>query len=42
MSFCVFCKMADAAILNFQKVTFWTTDGTCIASIHPHTKSSAN
>jgi len=42
MPFCVFSKMAAAAILNFQKVTFWTLDDTCIARIYKHTKFSAN
>jgi len=40
--FCVFSKMAAAAILNFQKVTFWTVDHTCIARIYKHTKFGAN
>ena len=34
--------MAAAAILNFQKVTFWTLDDTCIARIYMHTKFGAN
>ena len=29
--FCAFSKMAVAAILNFQKVLFWTPSDTCIA-----------
>jgi len=38
----VFSKMAVAAILNFQKVTFWTPDNTYIARIYMHTKFSVN
>jgi len=38
MPFCVFSKMAAAAILNFQKVTFWTLEETYIAGIYKHTK----
>jgi len=34
--------MAGAAILNFQKVTFWTPDYTCIALSYKHTKFGAN
>ena len=33
MPFCVFSKMAAAAVCNFYKVTFWTLDDTCIAEI---------
>ena len=40
--FCVFFKTAAAAILNFQKVTFWTLDDTCTARIYKHTKFGAN
>ena len=39
MPFCVFSKMAAAAILNFWKVTFWTPDDTFIARIYKHTKN---
>jgi len=42
MPFCVFSKMAAAAILNFEKVTFWTIDDTYIARIYKHTKFGAN
>jgi len=38
MPFCVFSKMAAAAILNFQKVTFWTLEETYIAGIYKHIK----
>jgi len=34
--------MAAAAISNFQKVTFWTSDDTYIARIYKHTKFGAN
>ena len=40
--FCVFSKMAAAAILNFQKVTFWTPDDTYIARVYKHTKFGTN
>ena len=40
--FCVFSKMADAAILNFQKVTFWSLGDTCIARTYKHTKFGEN
>jgi len=39
---CVFSKMAAAAILNCQKVTFWTPDDTYIVRIYKHTKFGAN
>ena len=42
MPFCVFSKMASAAVLNFQKVTFWTPDDTYIARIYKHTKFGVN
>jgi len=42
MPFCVFSKMAAAAILNFQKVTFWIPRITYIARIYKHTKFGAN
>ena len=42
MLFCVFSKMAASAILNFQKVIFWTLDDTCIARIYKHTTFGAN
>jgi len=42
MPFCVFSRMAAAAILIFQKVTFWTPDDTYIARIYKHTKLGAN
>jgi len=38
MPFCVFSRMAAAAILIFQKVTFWTPDDTCIDRTYKHTK----
>ena len=34
--------MAAAAILNFQKVTFWIPDDTYIARIYMHTKFGVN
>ena len=34
--------MAASAILNFQKVTFWTLDDNCIARIYKHTKFGTN
>ena len=42
MPFCVFSKVAAAAILNFQKVTFWTSDIIYIARVYKHTKFGAN
>ena len=42
MPFSVFSKMVAAAILNFQKVTYWTFDDTCIARIYKHTKFGTN
>ena len=36
--FCVFSRMAVAAILIFQKLTFWAPDDTCIDRIYKHTK----
>ena len=42
MPFCVFSKMAAAAILSFQKVTFWTSDDTYIVRIYKHTKFGVN
>jgi len=34
--------MAAAAILNFQKVLFWTPGDTCIVHIYQRTKCGAN
>jgi len=42
LHFCVFSKMAAAAILNFQKVLFWTPCRPSIAHIYQHTKFGAN
>ena len=41
-AFCVFSKMAAAAILNFRKVTFWTFNDTCIVRVYKRTKFGAN
>jgi len=42
MPFCVFSKMAAAAIFNSPNLTFWTPGDTYIARIYKHIKCGAN